>query len=87
MEVRIELVAGWTILNLISTTGAFMIAISILPFLINVIATFINGEPAGTATGGDGGDASGTGGIGGTGGTATAIGGGTATDGSPGAST
>ena len=39
--------AGWTILNLISTAGAFLIAISILPFLINVIATFINGEPAG----------------------------------------
>jgi cytochrome c oxidase subunit 1 len=39
--------AGWTILNLISTVGAFMIAISIFPFLINVIATFINGEPAG----------------------------------------
>jgi cytochrome c oxidase subunit 1 len=39
--------AGWTILNMISTAGAFMIAISILPFLINVIATFINGEPAG----------------------------------------
>jgi cytochrome c oxidase subunit 1 len=39
--------AGWTILNMISTVGAFMIAVSILPFLINVIATFINGEPAG----------------------------------------
>ena len=39
--------AGWTILNFASTIGAFMIAISILPFLINVIATFINGEPAG----------------------------------------
>jgi cytochrome c oxidase subunit 1 len=39
--------AGWTILNSISTVGAFMIAVSIIPFLINVIATFINGEPAG----------------------------------------
>ena len=39
--------AGWTILNMVSTVGAFMIAVSILPFLINVVATFINGEPAG----------------------------------------
>jgi cytochrome c oxidase subunit 1 len=39
--------AGWTILNLMSTVGAFMIAISVLPFLINVIASLINGEPAG----------------------------------------
>ncbi|MGZ8475443.1 MAG: cytochrome c oxidase subunit I [Candidatus Limnocylindria bacterium] len=39
--------AGWTILNLISTVGAFMIAISVLPFLINVVASLINGEPAG----------------------------------------
>ena len=39
--------AGWTILNMISTVGAFMIAVSIIPFLINVVATFINGEPAG----------------------------------------
>jgi cytochrome c oxidase subunit I len=39
--------AGWTILNLASTVGAFMIAVSVIPFLINVIATFINGEPAG----------------------------------------
>jgi len=37
----------WTILNLLSTTGAFIIAISIIPFLINIVATFINGEPAG----------------------------------------
>jgi len=39
--------AGWTILNLMSTVGAFMIAISVLPFLVNVVATLINGEPAG----------------------------------------
>lgn len=39
--------AGWTVLNMISTTGAFLIAVSILPFLINVISTLINGEPAG----------------------------------------
>jgi len=39
--------AGWTILNFTSTIGAFMIAVSIIPFLINVVATFINGEPAG----------------------------------------
>jgi len=39
--------AGWTILNLVSTTGAFLIAASIIPFLINVVASLINGEPAG----------------------------------------
>ncbi len=39
--------AGWTLWNMVSTVGAFMIAISILPFLINVIATFINGERVG----------------------------------------
>ena len=38
---------GWTILNFASTIGAFMIAVSINPFLINLVATFINGEPAG----------------------------------------
>jgi cytochrome c oxidase subunit 1 len=37
----------WVILNFMSTVGAFMIAVSVIPFLINVIATFINGEPAG----------------------------------------
>jgi cytochrome c oxidase subunit I len=39
--------AGWTLLNVISTVGAFMIAVSIIPFLINVIATLINGERVG----------------------------------------
>jgi cytochrome c oxidase subunit 1 len=39
--------AGWTILNAMSTAGAFLIAISVLPFLVNVVATLINGEPAG----------------------------------------
>jgi cytochrome c oxidase subunit 1 len=39
--------AGWTILNLMSTAGAFLIALSIFPFLVNVIATFINGERVG----------------------------------------
>ncbi len=39
--------AGWTFWNLVSTVGAFVIAISILPFLVNVVATFINGEKAG----------------------------------------
>jgi cytochrome c oxidase subunit I len=39
--------AGWTLLNFVSTIGAFMIAVSIIPFLVNVIATFINGERAG----------------------------------------
>jgi cytochrome c oxidase subunit I len=39
--------AGWTLLNVISTVGAFMIAVSIIPFLINVVATLINGERVG----------------------------------------
>ena len=39
--------AGWTMWNIVSTAGAFMIAISVLPFLVNVVATFINGEKAG----------------------------------------
>ena len=39
--------AGWTILNFASTVGAFMIAVSVIPFLINVVASLINGEPAG----------------------------------------
>jgi cytochrome c oxidase subunit 1 len=39
--------AGWTMWNLVSTAGAFMIAISVLPFLWNVAATFINGELVG----------------------------------------
>jgi cytochrome c oxidase subunit 1 len=39
--------AGWTLLNFISTMGAFVIAISMLPFLVNVVATFINGEKVG----------------------------------------
>ncbi len=39
--------AGWTELNLLSTFGAFLIAASILPFLVNLVATFINGERVG----------------------------------------
>jgi len=39
--------AGWTLWNLASTAGAFMIAVSVLPFLVNVAATFINGEKVG----------------------------------------
>ena len=39
--------AGWTLWNLASTGGAFLIAASILPFLVNVVATFINGEKGG----------------------------------------
>jgi len=39
--------AGWTVLNIISTVGAFTIAISILPLIVNVAATFINGERVG----------------------------------------
>jgi cytochrome c oxidase subunit 1 len=38
---------GWIILNSIETVGAFIIAISIFPFLVNVIATLINGERVG----------------------------------------
>ena len=39
--------AGWTRWNVVSTGGAFLIAASILPFLVNVVATFINGEKVG----------------------------------------
>jgi len=39
--------AGWTMWNLVSTAGAFVIALSMLPFLLNVVATFINGERVG----------------------------------------
>jgi cytochrome c oxidase subunit 1 len=39
--------AGWTMWNLVSTGGAFLIAASVLPFLVNVVATFINGERVG----------------------------------------
>ncbi len=38
---------GWMIMNSLETVGAFIIAISILPFLINVVATLINGEKVG----------------------------------------
>jgi cytochrome c oxidase subunit 1 len=38
---------GWIILNSLETVGAFLIAISVIPFLINVIATLINGERVG----------------------------------------
>ena len=39
--------AGWTFWNIVSTAGAFLIAISVLPFLVNVVATLINGERVG----------------------------------------
>jgi cytochrome c oxidase subunit I len=39
--------AGWTLLNAASTAGAFLIAISIIPFMVNVVASLINGEEAG----------------------------------------
>jgi cytochrome c oxidase subunit 1 len=39
--------AGWTFWNIVSTFGAFVIAISVLPFLVNVVATLINGERVG----------------------------------------
>jgi cytochrome c oxidase subunit 1 len=38
---------GWIILNSLETVGAFLIAISVLPFLVNVVATLINGEKVG----------------------------------------
>jgi cytochrome c oxidase subunit 1 len=37
----------WVFWNLVSTVGAFLIAASILPFLVNVVATLINGERVG----------------------------------------
>jgi cytochrome c oxidase subunit 1 len=39
--------AGWTFWNLVSTSGAFLIAISVVPLLVNVVATLINGEQVG----------------------------------------
>ncbi|MGH2489599.1 MAG: cytochrome c oxidase subunit I, partial [Candidatus Limnocylindria bacterium] len=39
--------AGWTEMNLISTAGAFLIAASMVPFVVNVIATLLNGEKVG----------------------------------------
>jgi cytochrome c oxidase subunit 1 len=38
---------GWSLLNFVSTIGAFTIGISLLPFLYNVLVTFINGERVG----------------------------------------
>ncbi len=38
---------GWEVYNLISTTGAFMIAVSVLIFLINLIRSAQTGAPAG----------------------------------------
>jgi cytochrome c oxidase subunit 1 len=39
--------AGWTEMNLISTVGAFLIAVSMLPFVVNVVTTLLNGEKVG----------------------------------------
>jgi cytochrome c oxidase subunit 1 len=39
--------AGFTGWNIVSTVGAFLIAASILPFIVNVVATLINGERVG----------------------------------------
>ena len=39
--------AGFTTLNLISTVGAFILALSILVFLVNLVRTVRSGEPAG----------------------------------------
>jgi len=38
---------GWGSMNMISTIGAFILAISVLVFLWNLIVSFRNGEPAG----------------------------------------
>jgi cytochrome c oxidase subunit 1 len=37
----------WVILNLVSTVGAFLIAASVIPFVINVVGSLVNGRPAG----------------------------------------
>jgi cytochrome c oxidase subunit 1 len=39
--------AGWTEMNLISTVGAFLIAASIVPFVVNVVTSLVNGPKAG----------------------------------------
>jgi cytochrome c oxidase subunit 1 len=39
--------AGWTEMNFISTVGAFLIAASMVPFVINVATTLLNGEKVG----------------------------------------
>ncbi len=39
--------AGWTVMNMLSTGGAFLIALSMIPFVVNVVATLINGERVG----------------------------------------
>jgi cytochrome c oxidase subunit I len=38
---------GWAIMNLISTIGAFVIGISVLVLLANIVVSLRNGEPAG----------------------------------------
>jgi cytochrome c oxidase subunit 1 len=39
--------SGWTNLNLLATVGSFIMALSILVFLVNLIKTHRSGEPAG----------------------------------------
>jgi cytochrome c oxidase subunit 1 len=39
--------AGWTEMNLISTVGAFLIAASMVPFVVNVVTSLMNGRKAG----------------------------------------
>jgi cytochrome c oxidase subunit 1 len=39
--------AGWTEMNLIATAGALLIAASMVPFLVNIVTTLVNGEKAG----------------------------------------
>ncbi|HJT64196.1 MAG TPA: cytochrome c oxidase subunit I [Candidatus Limnocylindria bacterium] len=39
--------AGWTEMNLISTVGAFLIAASMVPFVVNVVTSLMNGPKSG----------------------------------------
>ena len=39
--------AGWTLLNLVATGGAFLIALSLVPFVVNVVSSLVNGERVG----------------------------------------
>jgi heme/copper-type cytochrome/quinol oxidase subunit 1 len=39
--------AGWSFLNMLSSVGAFILAVSVLPFLLNVWVTMRNGKKVG----------------------------------------
>jgi cytochrome c oxidase subunit 1 len=39
---------GWQPMNVVSTVGAFLIAISTLPFIYNILRSMRHGEPAGS---------------------------------------